>query len=159
MSRTVATNGDHGQTNASELHGIRAGATKHKGKLTLVGALAVAGAVPLVLKAAGLRLATVDEKSAAPEASSGGEEGSPPATPTRERVRLLEERAGRVEAAVKATGDEVIALKVEQRALGVRLDGVKDAVDRVEGTQRAGFDRIADRLDTIRDDVRGARPR
>ena len=158
MSPRTATNGESEAPDAPALHGIRAGATKHKGKLTLVCALAVAGAVPLVLKAAGLRLATVDEKSAAPEASSGGEEGSPPATPTRERVRLLEERAGRVEAAVKATGDEVIALK-EQRALGVRLDGVKDAVDRVEGTQRAGFDRIADRLDTIRDDVRGARPR
>ena len=159
MSPRTVTNGEPEATDAPALHGLRASAGKHRGKLTLVGALAVAGAVPLVLKAAGLRLATVDEKSAAPEASSGGEEGSPPATPTRERVRLLEERAGRVEAAVKATGDEVIALKVEQRAIGVRLDGVRDAVDRVEGTQRAGFDRIADRLDTISDDVRGTRHR
>ena len=90
----------------------------------------------------------------------------PPAEGDAERPPKTSERVARVEAVVdglkgevKETRDEVVALKVEQRATGVRLDGVKEQIDRMEADQRQRFDRVMDKLDDVAAGVRRGRDR
>jgi len=50
--------------------------------------------------------------------------------------------------------EEVIAVKVEQRAQSVQIQEVKDDVQQIRSEQRHRFDRLMDKLDDVQKDVR-----
>ena len=97
----------------------------------------------------------------------------PPAEGDAERPPKTSERVARVEvvldgmkADAKETRDEVVALKVEQRAVGVRLDGVKEQIDRMAADERQRaieqarqMDRVIEKLDDVAVGVRRRRDR
>lgn len=122
--------------------------------LTFGAVVAALGAVAGLMHAYGLRLTTEKEATAAPgmaETALGGEEGAASSTPTRERVRLLEERAGRVETAVVEMRDRVGSLATQQAVMVERSDALKEQVQKASSDNAARFDRISDKLDAIRD--------
>ena len=96
------------------------------------------------------------EYPAAPPPAEGEAERPPR---TSERVARVEVVVENLKGEVKETRDEVVALKVEQRATGVRLDGVKEQIDRMEADGRQRFDRVMDKLDDVAADVRRRRDR
>ena len=148
---------DAGATDVPSVPGIRAAASKHKGKLTIGGAVLILGGVAGGLKALGLKLTTIDEKQAAEATQTHDDDAGPPKPRTADRVSALEVRAASVEASVEKMGDRVGALATQQAVMAEKVGALGTQVQQANSDNAARFNRLVDKLDAIRDAPRRGR--
>ena len=130
---------------------ISSGAKRHKGKVTAASIIVALGSIYGVMQMFGLRITAGEPHTTASppptETPADGEAEKP--TPTRERVRQLEERTAKVEGAVGEMSGHVSTLATQQAVMQERVGSLSTQVQQFNSDTARRYDSLATKIDTL----------